>query len=137
MYRTTDTPAMPRGPNAGAYLNGVAVEPPTVQIYSSNIQLSSVPDKLIIFIRKPVATQNCTDADFFATITNITITWNNQCGLSASMTSEQLYRNSIQSGLTGLTWDQLSGRVVSVGANAGDPNGKPCSMRSPYFGCWC
>ena len=105
IYRTTNIPAMLGKPNFGCYQNGVAVEPPTVQIDSSNIQLSSVPEKLIVFIRKPVATQKCTDADFYATITGITITWNNQSGLLASMTPEQLYRNSIQSGLTGLTWD--------------------------------
>ena len=81
------------------------MDPPTYQMESSNIQLSSVPDKLIVFIQKQVADQKCTDADFYATISNITIRWNNQAGLLASMTPEQLYRNSIQSGLTGLTWD--------------------------------
>ena len=94
---------MPGRPKYGAYQNGAAIDSPTVQIDSSNIRLSPIPDKLIVFIRKTVATQKCTDADFFATSTNITITWNNQSGLLASMTPEQLYRNSIQSGLTGLT----------------------------------
>jgi hypothetical protein len=80
-----------------------------------------------------VADQKCTDADFYATISNMTITWNNQAGLLASMTPEQLYRNSIQSGLTGLTWDQFSGSVVSVGGWSGG-TGFLSSMRSPYAG---
>jgi hypothetical protein len=50
------------------------------------------------------------------------------------MTPEQLYRNSIQSGLTGLTWDQFSGSVVSVGGYSGEPGGEPSSMRNPYSG---
>jgi len=93
-----------------------------------------VPDKLIVFIRKPVATQKCTDADFYATIKSITITWNNQSGLLASMTPEQLYRNSIQSGLTDLTWDQFSGSVMSIGAFSGEPNGAASSIRNLYSG---
>ena len=79
-----------------------------------------------------MADQKCTDADFYATISNITITWNNQAGLLASMTPEQLYRNSIQSGLTGLTWDQFSGSVVSVGGLSG--GNYPRSMGSACAG---
>ena len=48
------------------------------------------------------------------------------------MTPEQLYRNSIQSGLTGLTWDQFSGSVVSVGGLSGLPGYLASAMRNPY-----
>ena len=130
IYRTTNIPAMPGRPYKGAYQVGVAVQPPTVQVDSSNIQLGSVPDKLIVFIRKPIATQRCSDAHFVARITNTAITWNNQSGLLASMTPEQFYINSIQSGLTGLTCDQFSGSVMSVGAYSGNDDGAPSSMRN-------
>jgi len=50
------------------------------------------------------------------------------------MTPEQLHINSIQSGLIGLTWDQFSGSVMSVGAYSGEPNGAPSAMRNPYSG---
>ena len=134
IYRTTNIPEMPGRPKFGSYQNGVVDERRTVQFDSRNIQLSSMPDKLIVSTRKPVTTKRCSDADFFATIKNITITWNNQSGLLASMTPEQLYRNSIQSGLTGLTWDQFSGSVVSVGGFRGEPGGGPSMLRSPYAG---
>ena len=50
------------------------------------------------------------------------------------MTPEQLYINYFQSGLSGLTWDQFSGSVISVGAYFGADNGHHSATRSPYSG---
>ncbi|MFM7988647.1 MAG: major capsid protein V20 domain-containing protein, partial [Candidatus Fonsibacter sp.] len=41
------------------------------------------------------------------------INFNNQAGLLSSMTPEQLYRNSVQSGLANMSWDEFSGSVIS------------------------
>ncbi|MFM7980652.1 MAG: major capsid protein V20 domain-containing protein, partial [Candidatus Fonsibacter sp.] len=87
---------------------------PSFTINSSNIQLSGIPDKLIIFVRKPPSLLRCEDTDCFATIPYISLNFNNQAGLRSSMTPEQLYRNSIQSGLTNVSWDEFCGTAVSV-----------------------
>ena len=83
-------------------------------IQSSNIQLDCVPDKLIIFVRKPVANLSCFDTDSYLTIKQISINWNNQAGLLSSMSPEQLYRNSILSGLGNLTWDEFCGTCTTT-----------------------
>ncbi|MFM7989010.1 MAG: major capsid protein V20 domain-containing protein [Candidatus Fonsibacter sp.] len=35
--------------------------------------------------------------------------FNNQAGLLSSMTPEQLYKNSVQSGLANMSWDEFFG----------------------------
>ena len=45
-----------------------------------------------------MADLGCRDTDSYATIKGISINFNNQAGLLSSMTQEQLFRNSIQSG---------------------------------------
>ncbi|MFM7978420.1 MAG: major capsid protein V20 domain-containing protein, partial [Candidatus Fonsibacter sp.] len=44
---------------------------------------------------------------------HISINFSNQAGLLSSMTPEQLYRNSVQSGLANMSWDEFSGSVIS------------------------
>jgi hypothetical protein len=81
---------------------------------SANIQLNCVPDKLIIFVRKVVGNLNCGDVDNYLTIKRISLNWNNQAGLLSSMSPEQLYRNSLLSGLGTVTWDEFCGQTISV-----------------------
>ncbi|MFM7988319.1 MAG: major capsid protein V20 domain-containing protein, partial [Candidatus Fonsibacter sp.] len=44
---------------------------------------------------------------------HISINFNNQAGLSSSMTPEQPYRNSVQSGLANMRWDEFCGSALS------------------------
>ena len=113
---------------------GSFTEPDSGTLYSSNIQLSGIPDKLIVFVRKSVGLQLCTDADSYATISNISINFNNQAGLLSSMSQQQLYRNSVQSGLVGLSWDQFCGSVVSVSGIHDATTGLPSTLKSAYSG---
>ena len=101
-------------------------------IQSTNLQLSGIPDKLIIFCRKRIADLKCSDTDSYATITNISINFNNQAGLLSSMTQEQLFRNSIQSGLVNMSWDEFCGSTVS--ACDGEGTNRPAQQRSAYSG---
>ena len=50
------------------------------------------------------------------------------------MTQQQLYRNSVQSGLVAMTWDQFSGNTMSVCGNMNPGVGIATSVRSPYSG---
>jgi outer membrane protease len=74
-----------------------------------------VPDKLVICVRRQIAALNCSDTDSYLTINNISINWNNQAGILSSMSPEMLYRSSILSGLSNLTWDEFCGQTVHSG----------------------
>ena len=56
VYKTSNNVVLQPRPNYGpAISTGVIEDAPTVTIASHNIQLSGIPDKLIIFVRKRVA----------------------------------------------------------------------------------
>ena len=61
---------------------GTFVAPEVRTITSSNIQLNGIPDKLIICVRKAIATLQCHQTDSYATIKGISINFNNQGLLS-------------------------------------------------------
>lgn len=132
VYRTSNFDVLPARPNYGQIgTDGkfLDAEPRTLQ--SSNIQLSGIPDKLIIFVRKRVADLNCSQTDSYATINQISINFNNQAGLLSSMTPEQLFRNSVQSGLANMSWDEFCGSTVSA---CGDAVLQNAQIRSPFSG---
>ena len=131
VYRTSNNVALQPRPNYGRVTQtGVIEDAPTVTIASHNIQLSGIPDKLIIFVRKRVADLGCKDTDSYATIKGISINFNNQAGLLSSMTQEQLFRNSIQSGLANMSWDEFCGSTVSAASGSTTNVG----LREPYLG---
>ena len=79
--------------------SGELINPEIKTITSTNIQLSGIPDKLIICVRKVIGNMKNNQTDSYATITGISMNFNNQAGLLSSMNAEQLFRNSVQSGL--------------------------------------
>ena len=90
---------------APAYVGAKPV-PGTETYSSSTISFNQVPDKLIIFLRKP--TQTNMDSDSFLPITNININWNNSSGVCSSFTQQELWRNSVEAG-SNQTWDEFRG----------------------------
>ncbi len=101
-------------------------------LQSTNLQLSGILNKLIIFVRKPVADLKRRDTDGYAIITNISINFNNPTGLLSSMSQEQLFRNSPQCGLASMSWDEFCGSTVS--ASNGDGTIFNAQVRSAYSG---
>jgi len=65
---------------------------------SNNIQLSAIPDKLICFIRDQQSNLNGYSADCYATITGVSILFNNQSGMLSSADITDLYRMSVEAG---------------------------------------
>jgi hypothetical protein len=133
IYRTSNFSSIPsigfgKQQNDGTYTGGNALA--TVTLSSSNIQLNCVPDKLIICVRRQIAGLNCSDTDSYLTINNISINWNNQAGLLSSMSPEMLYRSSILSGLSNLTWDEFCGQTV----HSGNPSSNTSDPIGPYMG---
>jgi len=70
----------------------------TVTLQSNAISLSSIPDKLILCVRKPIADQTCQDTDSFLTINSIDLTFNNKSGYCSGWPQHQLYRVSRENG---------------------------------------
>ncbi|MFM7978055.1 MAG: major capsid protein V20 domain-containing protein, partial [Candidatus Fonsibacter sp.] len=72
-----------------------------------------IPGNIVVCVRKSIGGLTCSDTDSYLTIKNISINFNNQAGLLSSMTPEQLYRKSVQSGLANMSWGEFCGPVIS------------------------
>lgn len=95
----------------------------TSQVFNSqSLQLNQIPDKLIVMVRKVLGNQTAGDADACLPIKAITINFNNQSGILASATREDLYRMTKDNCST-LNWYEFSGLVsdsrLSNQGNAG------------------
>jgi hypothetical protein len=89
---------------------------------SSNLQINQLPDLFIITVRKPMADQRITDANFFLKIQSISVNLNDQSGLLSSASPEQLWRLSERNGST-QNWIEFCG--LSIGNAAGGNQGVP------------
>lgn len=68
---------------------------------SSTLTLNVIPDKLIMFVRKPIGSQGSSDSDSFLALTGqnpISISFNNVSGILSSASQYDLYRMSIEAG---------------------------------------
>jgi hypothetical protein len=92
----------------------------TAQLTSSNIQLSSIPEKLIIFARRIPSSLTPMDAESYLVIRDIRVNFNNSSGLLSTFTQQQLYDASISSGLKDLTWEQFSGCTIAPATSVVD-----------------
>jgi hypothetical protein len=81
-------------PNFGAYGSGTD----TQIVRSQTLQLNQIPDKLIVCVRKAMGDQKPQDTDSFLSIKGISINFNNQSGILASSTVNDLYRYSVENG---------------------------------------
>jgi hypothetical protein len=130
VYRTTNFPEIV-GRGFGIIADdGTFSEGGTAVLNSSNIQLNGIPDKLVIFVRKNMGNLDCRESDKYLTIRGIRINFNNQAGLLASQSPQQLYQNSVLSGLH-MSWEQFSGLTTSV---AGRPTTNTSEPYSSYTG---
>jgi hypothetical protein len=109
IYRnTTANPILPAATN-----NNGAITYTPKNIVSSSLQLASIPDALIIFVR-PITYKN-SDPDFFYPIQAVSINFNNSASILANSTQSDLYRISKNNGLYA-SYEQfigaMSGRAV-------------------------
>lgn len=84
----------------------------------SNIQLNQIPSKLIVFVQN--ANLGPYDSNWFLTINNCNINFNNQSGLLSSANQFQLYEMSKNNGLQ-MTYYEFSGLGVSSVPNQAVP----------------
>lgn len=77
--------------------------------YSVNsIQLDKIPDKIIVYARKSLATQTAKDSDSFLPIKAVTVTFANSSGLLSNHTQQQLWEISRKNG-NKQSWYEWSG----------------------------
>ena len=81
------------GPEAGSF---PAFE--RQMLLSSYIQLSCIPDKLIVRARKIQSSLDCPEPGTYLVMKNLRINFNNQAGILSTYTPEQSYDASVQSG---------------------------------------
>lgn len=83
--------------------------PVTVRTFtSSSLQLNQIPDKLIIQLRNPLSSTAWGQPDSFLCIQGISINFNNQSGILASATQQDLFRYSVENG-SNQSWQEFSG----------------------------
>lgn len=101
----------------------------TTELYSSTIQLSSVPDKVYVYATyensiKDNPSYQFEVTDSFFPITRLQVNFNNRNALLAGATPEQLYLMSVKNGLR-MTFDDFSGfvqgEVTGSASTADDP----------------
>ena len=80
----------------------------TTTLSTSSLQLNQVPDKLIIQVRNPLASTAWGQPDAFLVIQGISINFNNQSGILASATPQDLYRYTVENG-SNQSWFGFSG----------------------------
>lgn len=89
---------------------------------NDNIQLQSMPEKILIYVQKRWSSLTVKDSDTFLPIDSITIRMGTKSGLLASAQPYQLYKLSRQNGVQ-LDWYSWSGNaskyVLPNGANGG------------------
>lgn len=80
----------------------------SVTLQSGNIVLNSIPRRIWVFARRRDQDQTYLTTDTFASMDSISINWNNQSGLLAQATAQDLYRISRENGCQ-MSWPEWSG----------------------------
>jgi len=90
-------------------------------VSTQSIQLSMIPDKLLIVARVPMSKQNAAQANAFLTIEGVSVTFNNASGLLASATQNDLYSKVSYVNGSGQTWPEFSGEINVHAGGTGVP----------------
>lgn len=104
-FKTTYNTAIPA--NSTATITSVVIAP------------NSIPDKVFLAVRPSVGSvlANATNQEFYLPIERVNITWNNNSGLLASATQQDLYYMSKKAGIK-MDYLQWSGRASGTGTSA-------------------
>jgi hypothetical protein len=74
-------------------------------ISSNNVQFSSIPRRVYVYLRRSPLERRFTKTDTYARIDSVSINFNNKSGLLSAGTSFDLYHMSVRNGLK-CSWDQ-------------------------------
>lgn len=93
--------------------SGVVAPSASGTIITQSLQLNQMPSKIMLVVRKPMATQSWSDPATFLAIRSISVNLNNASGLLASASQNDLWRLSAKNG-SNQTWDQFCGCATQV-----------------------
>lgn len=95
---------------------GTVLSNATQTFTAPNIQLPYIPRRILVFIRRQDQDLTATTSDVFTGINSINITWDNQTGILASATPQQLYQMSRNSGLemSFVEWSKYTGGIMVI-----------------------
>lgn len=88
----------------------------SASITTQTLQLNQVPDKLIIMVRKPMASQLWDDTETFLQVNRCIVNWNNNSGILSSATQQDLYRYARENG-SNQNWSEFRGQANRNPAN--------------------
>ena len=83
------------------------------EVVMNNIQLNSIPQRMLIFVDEPDSEGKVTKSDTFCSIENVNISFDNRDSLLAAASSIDLYNISAKNN-TNLTWAEWNRDVGSV-----------------------
>jgi len=106
-----------------AYPNKQAIK----TVSTSSLQLNQIPDKIILQLRIPLAQQCPGNPDAFLGIAGVSINFNNQSGILASATPQDLWRYSVEGG-SNQSWLEFSGLATVPDSVSG------CGKKIPTSG---
>lgn len=126
-----DYPRYITGTNNTSVVNSGASGSTSLQ----NIQLNQIPDKFILFVRKPIGQQTNKDSTTFWAIKKVNFNFNNQSGLLSNSTVNDLYNISKANGLE-QNWYEWSGVAQSYnGVNVAPAADGTVSISSNVYTC--
>jgi hypothetical protein len=94
----------------------VAVNMPS-PVNSLSLQLSQIPNRIFIVVRKQLSSQSVKDSNTFFAINNVNIDFNNVAGILSGATAEDLYRMSKRNGSRQDLYEFLGTANVGRGIN--------------------
>lgn len=107
------------------------------EIKSDSLQLSHMPEKFIIVVRKPLTNQTIKDSNSFLAITRVDITFNNLSGILSGASQFELYNMSKNNG-SFQEWNEFYGRASITGGNVKHTTGSilvltPNDLQTPDY----
>ena len=87
--------------------------PGIAKLVSNNVQLSSIPDLVIVYVRNQFGNLTPANADAYATISDVSINFNNSNGLLSSASDQLLWRYSREAG-SSQSWLEFCGIAAAT-----------------------
>jgi len=129
-YLSTQTSSIPFATRTNTNASTATIlRPANARLTFTTTQLNQIPDKLLIFVRKAKSSQLISDCDFALAIRQISLNFNNQSGILASATQDQLYRYSVEAG-SNQSWEEFRGYSTSASATG---QGKQIATSGSYL----
>lgn len=107
---------------------GIVAAGATADMVSNAVQLKGIPDKLMVYVRTPLAAQGVDDPDTFWPISRISITLENATSVLQTASPFHLYQMSKKNGLS-LSWPEFQGSATALGGASVRTIGSPLVLQ--------